>query len=73
MADSSVWLRLSGRKKRPLESYHKTWLGFIAVAVVAVVIGTMLAVHALGAGYRHYTAEFLQAASLRPSVWAIWA
>ncbi|HEV7360947.1 MAG TPA: MCE family protein, partial [Mycobacterium sp.] len=52
-------------KKRPLESYHKTWLGFIAVAVVAVVIGAMLAVHALGAGYRHYTAEFLQAASLR--------
>ncbi|WP_108921759.1 MlaD family protein [Mycobacterium montefiorense] len=53
-------------KKRPLESYHKTWLGFIAVAVVAVLIGAMLAVHALGAGYRHYTAEFLQAASLRP-------
>ncbi len=35
MADSSVWARM---KKRPLESYHKTWLGFIAVAVVAVVI-----------------------------------
>ena len=51
--------------KRPLESYNKTWLGFIAVAVVAVVIGAMLLVHALGAGYRHYTAEFLQAASLR--------
>ncbi|OBA64116.1 mammalian cell entry protein [Mycobacterium sp. 1100029.7] len=65
MADSSVWLRLSSLKKRPLESYNKTWLGFIAVAVVAVVIGAMLAVHVLGAGYRHYTAEFLQAASLR--------
>ena len=26
----------------------------------------MLLVHAVGAGYRHYTAEFLQAASLRP-------
>ena len=63
MADASVWERL---KKRPLESYNKTWLGFIAVAVVAVVIGAMLAVHALGVGYRHYTAEFLQAASLRP-------
>lgn len=66
MADSSVRLRLKGMRKRPLESYNKTWLGFIAVAVVAVVIGAMLTVHALGAGYRHYTAEFLQAASLRP-------
>ena len=65
MADSSVLLRLKGMKKRPLESYNKTWLGFIAVAVVAVLIGAMLAVHALGVGYRHYTAEFLQAASLR--------
>jgi phospholipid/cholesterol/gamma-HCH transport system substrate-binding protein len=63
VADASLWERI---KKRPLESYNTTWLGFIAVAVVAVVIGSMLAVHALGAGYRHYTAEFLQAASLRP-------
>lgn len=62
MADSSVWQRM---KKRPLESYNTTWLGFVAVVVVAVVIGVMLLVHALGAGYRHYTAEFLQAASLR--------
>ncbi len=69
MADSSVWLRLNRLKrlqKRRLESYNKTWLGFIAVAVVAVVIGAMLVVHVLGAGYRHYTAEFAQAASLRP-------
>jgi phospholipid/cholesterol/gamma-HCH transport system substrate-binding protein len=75
MADSSVWLgfkrlkwlkKLKRLKKRPLESYNKAWLGFIAVAVVAVVIGAMLLVHAVGAGYRHYTAEFLQAASLRP-------
>jgi phospholipid/cholesterol/gamma-HCH transport system substrate-binding protein len=62
MADSSVWQRI---KKRPLESYNRTWLGFIAAAVVAVVIGAMLLVHMLGFGYRHYTAEFLQAASLR--------
>ncbi|OBK50424.1 MlaD family protein [Mycobacterium kubicae] len=63
MAESSRWQRL---RQRPLESYNKTWLGFAAVAVVAVLIGAMLLVHALGAGYRHYTAEFLQAASLRP-------
>ncbi len=65
MADTSGRLHPKKLKKRPLESYNKTWLGFIAVAVVAVVIGTMLVVHALGVGYRHYTAEFLQAASLR--------
>ncbi|OBK14112.1 MlaD family protein [Mycobacterium asiaticum] len=63
MADTSRRQRL---RKRPLESYNKTWLGFSACAVVAVLIGAMLLVHALGAGYRHYTAEFLQAASLRP-------
>ncbi len=50
---------------RPLESYHTTWLGFVAVAVVAMVIGTMVIVHSAGVGYRHYTAEFLQAASLQ--------
>ena len=69
MADSSGWLRLGrlrGLTRRPLESYNKTWLGLIAAAVVAVVIGGMLVVHVLGAGYRHYTAEFVQAASLRP-------
>ncbi|BDB41496.1 MULTISPECIES: MlaD family protein [Mycobacterium] len=63
MSDLTRWQRI---RKRPLESYSKTWLGSIAVAVVAVLIGTMLAIHAFGAGYRHYTAEFLQAASLRP-------
>ncbi|WP_301149403.1 MlaD family protein [Mycobacterium simiae] len=57
---------MADSKRRPLESYNNTWLGFIAVVAVAVVIGAMLAVHTLGAGYRHYTAEFLQAASLRP-------
>jgi phospholipid/cholesterol/gamma-HCH transport system substrate-binding protein len=62
MADSSVWQRI---KKRPLENYNTTWLGFIAAAVVAVLIGTTMLVHMLGFGYRHYTAEFLQAASLR--------
>ena len=62
MADSSVWQRIT---KRPLESYNTTWLGFIAAAVVAVLIAATLLVHMLGFGYRHYTAEFLQAASLR--------
>jgi phospholipid/cholesterol/gamma-HCH transport system substrate-binding protein len=62
MADSAARQRM---KNRPLESYNTTWLGFIAAAVVAVVVAAMLVVHILGLGYRHYTAEFLQAASLR--------
>ncbi|MCV7075128.1 MlaD family protein [Mycobacterium szulgai] len=66
MAEASIAVRLKRPKKRPLESYNKTWLGFIAVAVVAVVIAGMLVVHLVGAGYRHYTAEFVQAAALRP-------
>ena len=60
---SAWWAKV---RSRPLENYNKTWLGFIAVATTAVLIGTMLAIHAFGAGYRHYTAEFAQAASLRP-------
>lgn len=53
------------RFTRELESYNKTWLGFIAVAVVAMMLGAMVIVHSLGVGYRHYTAEFLQAAALQ--------
>jgi virulence factor Mce-like protein len=52
-------------RRRPLESYNKTWLGFVALAVVAVLVGASLLVKVLGIGYTHYTAEFLQAASLR--------
>ncbi|MGH3724168.1 MAG: MlaD family protein [Mycobacterium sp.] len=51
---------------RPLDSYNKTWLGVIAVGVVAALIGTLLLVKQLGIGYRQFTAEFLQAAALRP-------
>lgn len=62
-ARQSRWERL---KKRPLESYSTLWLGVGAVLVLVVVIGAMLVVHAVGAGYKHYTAELAQAASLRP-------
>lgn len=58
MADTS--------KRRPLEAYNTLWLGVGAITVLVVVIGAMLAVHTVGAGYKHYTAEFAQAASLRP-------
>lgn len=51
---------------RPLDSYNKTWLGVIAVSVVAVLIGALLLVKEWGIGYRQFTGEFLQAAALRP-------
>lgn len=51
--------------KRRLESYNKTWLGLIAVAVVTVIIGAMLIANAANVGHRHYTALFLQAAALQ--------
>jgi virulence factor Mce-like protein len=63
MANSLVGQRL---RRRPLESYNKTWLGFVALAVVAVLIAASLLVKLIGIGYTHYTAEFAQAASLRP-------
>ena len=55
----------SGTKRRPLESYSSRWLGLVAVAVVAALIGAMLLVKVANVGYRHYTAHFLQAAALQ--------
>jgi virulence factor Mce-like protein len=51
--------------RRRLESYNKTWLGLIAVAVVTVIVGAMLIANAANVGHRHYTAKFLQAAALQ--------
>jgi virulence factor Mce-like protein len=48
-----------------LESYNKTWLGLIAVAVVTIIVGAMLIANAANVGHRHYTAKFLQAAALQ--------
>jgi virulence factor Mce-like protein len=53
-------------RTRPLESYNTTWLGFGALAVVAVVVAAALFVKVLGVGYTRYTAEFAQAAALAP-------
>lgn len=52
-------------RRRPLESYNKTWLGFVALVVVGVLVAASLSVKVFGFGYTHYTAEFGQAASLR--------
>lgn len=54
------------RRARRLEDRNKVWLGFVAIAVVAVLIGAMLLIKAADVGYRKYTAQFLQAAALQP-------
>jgi virulence factor Mce-like protein len=62
MADQSPQ---RSRIRRPLENRNKTWLGIIAVTVVTVLIGAMLLIKVANVGYRHYTAQFLQAAALQ--------
>ncbi|MCV7278437.1 MCE family protein [Mycolicibacterium flavescens] len=57
---------MADRTPKTLESYSKTWLGVIAVAVVAVLVAALLAVKVADIGYHHYTARFLQAAALQP-------
>ena len=58
--------RIQRLRERPLESYNTTWLGFGALAVVAVLVATSLFIKLIGFGYTQYTAEFAQAASLAP-------
>lgn len=53
-------------RHRPLESYNTTWIGFVALAVVGVVVAAALLVKLAGFGYTRYTAEFAQAAALAP-------
>ncbi|SHT20783.1 Mce family protein, Mce5C [Mycobacteroides abscessus subsp. abscessus] len=49
---------------RSLDSYNKTWIGFIAIGLIAALIGGLVLVKLAGIGYRHYTAQFAQAAAL---------
>ncbi|CPZ52761.1 Putative MCE family protein [Mycobacteroides abscessus] len=51
MAEQSRWQKI---KSRPVETYNKTWLGFIAIAVIGALVGGMLLVKAIGFGYTTY-------------------
>ncbi|MCH9668616.1 MAG: MCE family protein [Actinomycetia bacterium] len=53
------------RDRRP-EDYNATWLGFTALAVIGVLVAAAVGVKSLGIGETDYTAEFAQAASLKP-------
>lgn len=63
MADS---LKARWSRRPPLESYNRTWLGLAGLVLVAVLVAVSLGIKLLGIGYTRYTAEFLQAATLRP-------
>jgi virulence factor Mce-like protein len=66
MARSSRTSKKNRSRRRPLEDRNKVWLGAVAVGVVVVLIGALLLVQAADVGYRKVTAQFLQAAALRP-------
>ncbi len=53
------------RSRTSLEDRNTALLGIGAVAVVVVLIGGMLTYRFAGVGYRHYTAQFRQAAALQ--------
>jgi virulence factor Mce-like protein len=53
------------KRKRPLEELNKTALGTTALVLVALIVAAMLVYKAASPGYRHYTAEFAQAAGLK--------
>ncbi|MCH9730535.1 MAG: MCE family protein [Actinomycetia bacterium] len=53
-------------RDRRAEDYNATWLGFTALAVIAALVAVAVGVKSLGIGETDYTAEFAQAASLKP-------
>lgn len=53
------------KRRRPIDSYSRMWLGVIAIAVVSALIGILLIVKVADIGYTNYTARFLQAAALK--------
>lgn len=52
--------------KRPIETYNKTWLGTVSLAVIAAVVGSIVLIGNLSLGQTRYQAEFAQAAQIRP-------
>jgi virulence factor Mce-like protein len=53
-------------RKRTIEDLNKTMVGLVALVVLAAVLAAMVIITKVGPGYRTYTADFLQAASLQP-------
>src|ERR1700739_1802431 len=53
------------RFKRPIESYHKIWLGVIALVAIGTVLVTVVLIGKLNLGKTHYHADFAQAAQIK--------
>ena len=53
------------RFRRPLETYHKVWLGAIALVVIGAVVAGVVLFGSLHLGTNRYQAEFAQAAQIK--------
>lgn len=62
MAEPTLWQHV---RRRELENLNPTLLGFIAIGTITAVVAVTLLINIAHVGYRHYTAEFLQAAALK--------
>ena len=56
--------RTSTKRRTPLESYNKVWLGAIGLAIIGVLIAAVVLISALDIGKRAYSAHFAQAAQI---------
>jgi len=66
-ADSVIERKYRGLpRKRTLEDLNRTVVGLVALGVLIVVLATLVIITKVGPGYRHYSAEFIQAAALLP-------
>ena len=66
-ADSVIERKYRGLpRKRMLEDLNRTVIGLVALGVLTVLLATLVIITKVGPGYRHYSAEFAQAAALLP-------
>lgn len=56
----------TSKRRRGIEDWNKTLVGFIALGVLTVLLATLVIISRVGPGYHRYTAEFVQAAALQP-------
>ena len=66
-ADSVIERKYRGLpRKKTLEDLNRTAVGLVSLGVLIVLLATLVIITKVGPGYRHYSAEFIQAAALLP-------
>ena len=66
-ADSKIERKYRGLpRKKTLEDLNRTMMGLVALGLLAVLLATLVIITKVGPGYRHYSAQFIQAAALLP-------